>query len=216
MQTMKDYEEWHNEALAHKVVDRLRRNEFDAFYFGTSGEASSWIRQQLKPGITVGFGGSATIRAMGIREMASEAGILIADHGKPGLNFEEKMTEMRRELLSDIFISSANAITLNGEIVNVDGYGNRVAAMIFGPRQVIIVAGINKIVSSEAEAMERLKRKAGPMNMKRLERKTPCTGDGYCHDCDSPDRGCRAYTILRKRPALTPTTVILVGEPLGM
>lgn len=213
---MNEYQEWHHAIIADKVIGNLKRNQFEAIYFKTAIEASEYICNRIKPGMKVAFGGSMTIRALGIREKATAMGAALIDHGKPGLTEAERLEEMRRELTADIFLCSTNALTLKGELFNVDGYGNRVAAMIFGPGQVLVVAGINKIVRDEQAAFERLKRTAGPMNMKRLGRNTPCTSDGICHNCSSEERGCRAYTIIRKQPAQTPTTVIIIGENLGM
>ena len=213
---MNDYQEWHNAVVADRVIGNLKRNQFEAIYFKTAIEASEYICNRIKPGMKVAFGGSMTIRALGIREKATAMGAALIDHGKPGLTEAERLEEMRRELTSDIFLCSTNALTLRGELINVDGYGNRVAAMIFGPGQVMVVAGINKLVRDEQAAFERLKNTAGPMNMKRLGRNTPCTSDGICHNCCSEERGCRAYTIIRKQPAQTPTTVIIIGENLGM
>ncbi|MBK6963445.1 MAG: lactate utilization protein [Bacteroidales bacterium] len=157
-----------------------------------------------------------TVRQMGIRERAVSLGAILIDHGAPGLNEEERLEMMRRELTSDLFISSTNAVTSEGTLVNVDAYGNRVAAMMFGPRKVIIVAGFNKIVQNEKAAFDRLEQIAGPMNMKRLNRETPCTHDAVCHDCRTVSRGCRAYTILRRKPSYTPMDVLIVGEIMGM
>lgn len=213
---MGDYQQWFNRTTAIKAVEKLKRNFFNAMYFDTPDEAVEYIGSQIQTGTTVAFGGSMTVRELGLREKAKALGAVLIDHSKPGLSEEEKLNEMRHELVSDVFISSTNAITLEGSLVNVDGHGNRVAAMIFGPRKVILVAGINKIVATEKAAFERLEHIAGPMNMKRLSRETPCTRDAVCHNCQVPARGCRAYTVLRKRPSFTPTDVIIIGQPLGM
>ncbi|MFH1120099.1 MAG: lactate utilization protein [Bacteroidota bacterium] len=213
---MSEFQAWYCRTKGIKVVENLKRNFFNAVYFETSEAAADYICNQVSTGMQVAFGGSMTIRKMGIRERVVKLGAVLIDHGVPGLTEEERLQEMRRELTSDLFISSTNAVTTGGALINVDGYGNRVAAMIFGPKKVIIVAGINKVVSSETAAFERLEQTAGPMNMKRLDRETPCTHDAVCHDCSSVARGCRAYTILRKRPAYTPMDVIIVGESMGM
>jgi len=213
---MSDYQTWFNNTTGSKVVKNLNRNQFNASFFNTSAEAADYICNQITPGMRVAFGGSMTVRAMGIRERAVSRGAILIDHGAAGLSEEERLEVMRQELTSDLFISSTNAVTVDGTLINVDGYGNRVAAMIFGPKKVIIVAGINKVVSNEKAAFKRLEQIAGPMNMKRLNRDTPCTHDAVCHNCQSVARGCRAYTILRKRPAFTPTDVLIIGEVLGM
>jgi len=213
---MSDYESWFYKTTGEKVVENLKRNFFNAFYFETADEASGFICSQISAGMTVAFGGSMTVRKMAIREKATERGAVLIDHGAPDLSSEERLEVMRRELTSDLFISSTNAVTMDGKLVNADGYGNRVAAMIFGPGKVIVVAGINKIVNNEKAALERIEQIAGPMNMKRLNRETPCTSDAICHDCRSVERGCRAYTIIRKRPSFTPMDVIIIGENMGM
>lgn len=215
-QMSEDYTVWHKEILAQAVIENLKNNSFDAIYFPQVGDVKEYVRKLITPGMKVAFGGSMTVRAIELREIVNQSGGILVDHNAPGLSDEEKMEAMRNQLLSDLFISSTNAITKEGYLINVDGNGNRVAAMIFGPKKVLIIAGINKIVHSEEEGLSRLKQTAGPMNMKRLNRKTPCGSDGICHDCSSPERGCRAYTIIKRRPSLTPTQVILVGEPLGM
>lgn len=213
--SMTENHKWHNRALGLKVVSKLIKHGFEARYFDSKEEAKAEITAQFRTGMRIAFGGSLTTRRLELRESARERGAMIIDHGQPGLSEEERLDIMRQELQSDLFISSTNAITLDGSIINADGYGNRVAAMIFGPRKVIIVAGINKITHSEESAFDRIKNTAAPMNMKRLNRDTPCSEDGICHDCNQPQRGCRAYTILRRRPAFTPTQVIIIGENLG-
>lgn len=211
-----NYSVWHQEALAETVIEKLRHNNFDAAYFHTAAEAKLHVSAMITPGMKVAFGGSMTVKQLDLRQSVTKNGAAIIDHNAPGLSDEEKMNIMRQQLTSDLFISSTNAITTEGYLINVDGNGNRVAAMIFGPKKVVILAGINKIVHSEDEAFSRIRHVAAPMNMKRLSRKTPCGADGICHDCSSAERGCRAYTIIRRRPSLTPTEVILIGEMMGM
>jgi hypothetical protein len=104
---------------------------------------------------------------------------------------------------------------MQGELINVDGNGNRLSAMIFGPRKVIVVAGINKIVKDQEEGWERIRQKAAPMNLKRLNRPTPCVQSGVCMDCAVPMRGCNAYVMLRKKPSLSDFSVFIVNEILG-
>ncbi|MHC1775115.1 MAG: lactate utilization protein [Lentimicrobium sp.] len=213
---MSEYQAWFSKTTGQKVVERLNRNSFNGLYFDSAAEAADYISGQITAGMQVSFGGSMTVRQMGIRERAASLGAILIDHGAAGLSEKERLDVMRSELTSDLFISSTNAVTSDGTLVNVDAYGNRVAAMMFGPRKVIIVAGFNKIVKNEKAAFERLEQIAGPMNMKRLDRETPCTHDAVCHDCRTVARGCRAYTILRRRPAYTPMDVIIVGEIMGM
>ena len=136
------------------------------------------------------------------------------DHGE-GKTPEESYEIALAEGRSDVFISSTNAITEKGYLVNCDGRGNRVSAMIFGPRRVVVIAGKNKICADVEEAMDRIVNLAAPPNAKRLNLATPCVETGRCMDCSSPARICRAYTIL-KRPSLgLDFTVVIVGENLG-
>jgi hypothetical protein len=115
-----------------------------------------------------------------------------------------------------VFLASSNAVTEDGKLYNIDGTGNRVAAMTFGPKKVILVCGINKIVKDIDDAHRRAKERAAPMNARRLNTKTPCAETGECADCSSPQRICNVYTALVKKPSRTDITVLLVGEPLGL
>jgi hypothetical protein len=115
----------------------------------------------------------------------------------------------------DLFLSSSNAITMHGELVNIDGVGNRVNAISFGPKKVIIVASYNKVVENVEDAIKRVRNVASPANSKRLNMDVPCGKVGVCTDCDSPDRACRVIVILERRPMLSDILVILLGEELG-
>ncbi|HBA56184.1 MAG TPA: lactate utilization protein C, partial [Syntrophorhabdus aromaticivorans] len=117
--------------------------------------------------------------------------VRLLDHWKEGLAKEEMNAIRLQQLTCDLFLSSANAITEHGDIVNIDGFGNRVSAMIFGPKKVIIIAGYNKIVPDVPAALDRIKRVAAPMNAKRLNLSLPCAETGHCHDCTSEERICR-------------------------
>ena len=128
---------------------------------------------------------------------------------------DEKLRLCRAELTADVFLASSNAITMDGQIYNVDMRGNRIAAMLFGPKKVVIVAGINKIVRDEAAAKERVRLIAGPQNSIRLELKNPCVEMGYCIDCQDSTRICNAAVLISKRPSNTEIVVIIVGESLG-
>jgi hypothetical protein len=143
------------------------------------------------------------------------AGKTIADHWQPGLSTEEDMALRRAQLTCDCFLCSANAIAATGEIVNVDGIGNRTSAMGFGPGKVIIVAGINKVTCDLPSALDRIRRVAAPLRAKSLEISTPCAQTGICSDCRAPQRICRITTILHRQPMRTPTCVILINEALG-
>jgi hypothetical protein len=126
------------------------------------------------------------------------------------------MEIMRRQLTCDLFLSGSNALTLSGELVNIDATGNRVAAMFFGPRKVIIVVGRNKLVDGTVyDAINRVKNWATPPNSKRLNFKTPCASTGFCSDCNTPDRLCRVTTVIDRKPRFTDVRVLVVNADLG-
>ena len=194
----------------------LGRRGYETLVCATAAEAREAIRREMEKARSVGFGGSETIKALGIPELAREMGKTILRHGDPALSADEKMAVMRAELTCDLFLLSANAMTEDGVIVNIDGNGNRVAASIFGPGRVVFAVGRNKIVEGGvAEALARAKRDACPPNCRRLNKRTPCAATGVCADCDSPDRICKVTTIFDRRPSRTDTLVILVDESLG-
>jgi len=139
----------------------------------------------------------------------------LLDHNQAGLNPEEKMAVMRRQLTSDLFLASANAVTLTGNIISIDGNGNRVASMIFGPKKVILVVGRNKLVGDVDEGLKRIKAIAAPLAAKRLNIDTPCAKTGFCIDCKSPGRICAITVILERKPRLSDFRVLVVNEDLG-
>jgi len=206
---------WRNDTLGEAAVKALKKNGFDAVYVRTGAEAADLVAKHFKKGASVGFGGSMTVKAIGVQDRAAAAGCELLDHNAPGLAPEAKGAILRRQLTSDVFVSGSNAVTLDGEIVNVDGTGNRVAALSFGPAKTVVVVGINKVVRDLDEAFARIETSAAPMNNKRLDRPNPCVKAGACMDCDGDTRICRIYQILRKRPGGTDFTVIVVGEDLG-
>ncbi len=215
---MLEARKWYEDLRVENTLTSLRRNGFEALYLPTVEEAVSKVVGMVPEGSIVGIGGSVTLREMGLLKALEERGVEQADHWearKRGASGEEVMRIRRLHLNSDVFITSTNAITETGELINVDGTGQRVAAMIFGPKKVIVVAGVNKIVGDLDEGLWRASNVASPMNAKRLSRKTPCAKTGECSDCDSPERICNITTVIHRRPRSTDLTVILVGEELG-
>jgi hypothetical protein len=210
-----DLHSWLGETVGLKTVKALRKNNFDAEYFNVEETLVNKVLSLVKPGDKVAFGGSQTVKQLSIPEMVRDLPATILDHNAPGLSVEDKMEIMRQQQVCDVFICSANAITIDGQIFNVDGNGNRVSAMIFGPKKVIVIAGTNKICHDEAAAWERMRSTAAPINMKRLNRDTPCVTSGYCSDCSSNQRGCNAYLILKRKPTLTDFLVFIFNKSLG-
>jgi len=217
MDKITEIKEWYKETLAHKVIDSLEKNNIPAFYVKTKEEAREKILSLIPMGSKVGFGGSVSLNQIGVKDALRTGNYHLIDRDKPGLT-EEEINELRKEsLLADVFLTSTNALTIDGKLVNIDGVGNRVAALVFGPSKVIIVAGINKIVPDLEAAMWRIKNYAAPMNARRLERLLPCAQTGKCVDCRAPTRFCNAVvTIEHQYQNDNRIIVIIVGEELGL
>ena len=212
---MNEFTPWHNEALGKKVVESLKKNGFEAEYCSSAAEAADKILALIPESASVGFGGSWTVKALGIQEKLAGKGNTILDHGAPGLSNEERQDVRKKQLTCDVFLSGTNAVTLDGRLVNRDGNGNRVAAMIFGPGKVIVVMGTNKIVTDLDAAEERIQMVAAPINNKRIGLPNPCVKTGECMDCQGPTRICNVTTIIGKRPNTTEMHVVIVGEDMG-
>ena len=212
---MNEFIEWHNEITGETVVKALTGNGFSATYCKTAKEAATAILDQIPNEATVGMGGSWTVGELGLPDELAARGNKVLNHGKAGLSKEEKNEIRRQQLTCDVFLTGTNAVTMDGEMINVDGTGNRVAAMIYGPHKVIVVVGINKIVQNLTAAMERIQSIAAPINNKRLGLPNPCTKTGECMDCQGPTRICNVTTILHKQPLLSDIHVFIVGENLG-
>ena len=182
-----------------KVVDALRRRGFDATYCATADEAASALQAEVDAVRRVGMGGSATMKELGVAAKLEASGKLLT-----------------RGADCDLFLLSANAVTSDGRIVNIDGNGNRVAASVSGPGKVVYAIGRNKIVDGGVDAaIARIKEKACPPNCVRLGKNTPCAATGKCADCDSPDRICKVTAVFERRPTGTPTAVYVVNADLG-
>lgn len=205
-----------NALLAEKLVGNLKQRHYEAFFCPTAQEAVEKITGMIPEGSSVTWGGSMTIRDMGLTK---------ALHNKEGLDIwdrdlapsrEEAQEIYRRAFYADYYLSSVNAISEDGEIVNIDGNGNRVAAITFGPKRVILVVGINKVAQNLDAAISRARSLAAPVNMMRFaDLNTPCKNDGMCHDCKSPDSICNYIQIMRNSHPVGRHIVVIVGEELG-
>lgn len=208
---------WTWEQKCEKAVESLGRNGFTAVYCRTVMEARDYILREGAGADSVGFGGSRTIVDLEVQGEFQSQGKEILNHGMPGLTPEDRMSIMRRQLTCDLFLTGTNAVTLSGWLVNIDGNGNRVAAMFFGPRKVIVVAGRNKIVDGDLQdAIDRIKNWASPPNAKRLGYNTPCAKTGFCSNCDSPERICRVTTVIDRKPRVMDIRVLVVNEDMGL
>ena len=169
----------------------------------------------IADGASVGIPGTVTVRELGLPERLEEKGCRISEHWLPGMTPEERRAAMIGELSADWFLTSANALAMDGTIVNVDGTGNRTAGMSWGPGKVIYIIGVNKITPDVHSALKRARNVATPPNALRLARRTPCAVTGRCSDCDSEDRLCRIVMLLERAPIGRECHVIIVGEELG-
>ncbi len=208
---------WSHQQRCEKAVEALGQNGFTAVCCAGLQDAADYIIRHAATAKSIGFGGSRSIADLGVQAVLEKGGKEILNHGIPGLTPAEKMEIMRRQLTCDLFLTSSNAVTLSGCLVNIDGNGNRVAALTFGPARTIVVAGRNKLVDGDlAAAIHRVKNVAAPPNAKRLNCNTPCAKTGFCANCNSPDRICRIIHVMEKKPRSADIHVLIVNEEMGL
>ena len=214
---MESVKRWYNEDRGRRAVEALKKRGFRAHYVETQAQAKEMILKEIPQGATVGVGGSVTVRGLGVLEELKAKGHKVLDHWEIPHSAVEDSFQMRRaQQTSDVFLTSSNAVTLEGQLVNTDGSGNRVNAMTFGPRKAIVVAGVNKIVPDLERALQRIKEIGVPMNSKRLQVNPPCIQAGKCVDCRVSQRACRITSIIEwKPPFFSDYLVIIIGEHLG-
>lgn len=199
-----------------QLLEYLDKNGFSPHLCSSTKDARQKIIDLIPAGALIGIGGSQTIRQLGMVEILLKQGHKVYDNWDNSLNPTELREVMFHHLSCDVFLTSTNALTRDGKLINTDNTGNRVAAMIYGPRHVILVAGVNKIVDSIEDGFLRIKQIVAPHNSKRRQGQTPCAIDGMCTDCNSPDRICRVNMILDKKTQGVDTfSIILVNEDLG-
>ncbi len=202
---------------ADRIVRALTKNGFDAEYFPTGEEAVKRVLEVAAPAQVIGLGGSVTIRDLKIGDPLQKQGKTVLDHwtGIPPGQAED-MRIRRAHLTCDLFLTSANAITVKGEIVNIDGAGNRTNAMSFGPKKVVFLIGMNKVVMDIDEGVRRIHEVAAPLNAMRGGYKTPCYETGVCSPSSPGLHICCITMILNRKPMLTDISVYLIGEDLGL
>ena len=205
---------WVNEIKINRTLEALRKNNMEGYLINTENELIHKIQELVNEGSKVSLGGSMTLFETKIMEHLRSGRYELLDRYKEGLTADEIKEIYRKSFFCDAYFTSTNAITEEGELYNVDGNGNRVAAMLYGPDKVIVIAGVNKIVKDINEAIYRVENLAAPANAKRLNRKTPCTVTGKCMNCNSPERICREYTVIRK-PVPNRIFVLLINEEYG-
>jgi hypothetical protein len=205
-----------NQKLGAKVVQALKSRFFEAWYCNDSAEALEKVISLIPRDHTVAWGGSLSLGELGVKDRIALEGFALIDRDK-AQNQEERFEIMRQSLLCDTYLTGCNAISEDGQLVNIDAFGNRVAAMIFGPRQVIVAAGMNKVVKTLDDAIVRAQTVAAPANMQRFpEYKTPCSETGSCAGCKSPDSICSFIVTTRLCKPAGRIKVILIGEDLGL
>lgn len=202
------------------VKEALEANNFEAFLVANADEAKSLVLTTILPALSPGsvaWGGSMTFIASGLYEtLKDRADLQVLDTHDKTITREENYERRRQALLVDLFFSGCNAVTESGQLVNLDMIGNRVGAITFGPKNVVILAGRNKIVGDIDEAMCRIKDFVAPANAMRLDMKTPCVKTGYCEECKGPERICNAWTIHEKAFPKGRVKVILINQDLGL
>ena len=195
------------------VAEAMKKRGFDAYYVSTAEEARAKALELIPENSTVSWGGSETIDEIGLKKAVIDGGYNVINRDEAGTP-EERTELMRKALTCDVFLMSANAVSEDGQLVNIDGNGNRVAALCFGPKEVIVVAGMNKVAGNIEEAYARARKFAAPVNAQRFNLGTPCNRTGMCSDCLSPDSICSQLVVTR-RTSGGRIKVILVGEDLG-
>lgn len=206
-------------ARLESVKERLEANNFTVFIAETAGEVPAIVKDEIlakSEGKTISWGGSATHVETGLYEaLKNNPDLEVLDTYDKSFTPEEALERRRQSLLSDLFVTGTNAVAEDGYLVNLDMIGNRIAALTFGPKEVIVLVGRNKIVPDLEAAMDRVKNYAAPVNAMRLDKKTPCAKTGTCHDCKSPDRICNTWTITEKSFPKGRVKVILINADLG-
>ena len=203
-----------NERLAKTIIKNLERRHMQGFYCKTAQEAVKKVSELIEDGSSVTWGGTMTVRDLGIPDYLKNRGTLEVLDRDMVETPEEKQAMYLRAFSTDVYLSSANAISEDGVIVNIDGNGNRVAAITWGPKKVIFVIGLNKVAQTVESALARARSTASPVNAARFDINTPCQMDGVCHNCKSPDSICNYIHFLRNSPKGR-HVVVLVGEELG-
>jgi L-lactate utilization protein LutB len=198
-------------------MEALKLNGFQTFFVQNSDEALKLLLELIPTKAKVGIPGSLTIRQIGLIEALEKRGNRVIHHWKKEISFEESMNLRREEIMADVFLTSSNAITEDGKLINAGAYGNREAGMLFG-KKVIVVAGVNKIVKNIDEGIKRIKNFVAPINTKRIEANTPCVKTGVCNDeeCRFPNRQCNVLLIIENKPVGADFSIIIINQELGL
>lgn len=206
---------WYIEKQVERTIKNLNSRNMEGYYVNNREQLLQKLKELIAEGSTVGVGDSMTLFETKIIDFLRNGSFNFLDKYEEKLTKNEKREIYIKNFSADTFISSTNAITESGELYNIDGNGSRVAPMLYGPKQVIIVTGINKIVKNLEEAEIRVRQYAAPIDAKRLNKDTPCSKLGYCVDCKSPNRICNDFVVIKGQFIKGRIKVIIVGEVLG-
>ena len=198
-----------------KTMSALKQNGINPYFAPDKKAAADMVMSMIEPGASVAFGGRHTIESLGILPQLRSGNYRLFDRKDASFSPEEKHRLEQESFTADYYLASTNAVTMAGELYNVDGSGNRVAALNFGPRKVILVVGVQKIVADLAEAEKRVRTYVSPAICMSYGKKTPCAITGVCVDCNSPERVCNLYSTIRKQRDRDRMHLIFVDEMLG-
>jgi len=198
-----------------EIIENLNKNKIAGFYVDQQGPLISLLDELIKDGETVGCGDSMTLEQLGVFDHLRIRNIHFLDKFQPSLTGKDKRELYLQNFRADTFVTGVNAITKKGELFNIDGNGSRVAPMLYGPGQVIVVAGVNKITDNLDEAIKRTRQIAAPMDAKRLGKSTPCAALGRCIDCSHKERFCNDFVLITGQFIKDRIKVIIVDQSLG-
>ncbi len=206
---------WTLDKKIETTIENLKNNHINAKAIANLEQLHNEIKQLIHPGQTVSVGGSMTLFETGVIDLLKEGDYNYLDRYQEGLKPADMREIYLQSFAADAYFTSSNALTMEGHLYNIDGNGNRVAAMIYGPKKVIVIVGKNKLVKDLEAAETRLKHYAAPANAKRLHLKTPCAAVGFCQDCSSPDRICSNYVTIKKQRDYSRMHVFILKEDYG-
>lgn len=197
------------------LVSNLRKRHFDAYYCENRESALEKAMELIPDGALIGWGGAMSAQQIGLMDTLRNRNANLIDRDN-AVDAQERTKMMKQCLTADVFLTGANALSLDGQMVNIDGNGNRVAAIVYGPEKVIVIAGMNKVCDTLEQAVQRARTVAAPANSQRFGGTAPCKTTGSCHNCVSPDCICNQILITRHCRPAGRIQFILVGEDLGL
>lgn len=203
-----------NQKLANTIIENMKKKNMEGYYCETSEEAVKKALSLMEEGSSITWGGSMSITECGLMDAIHEKNYVLIDRAEAKTP-EESRAMYGKQVMADYFLMSSNAVTIGGELINIDGHANRVACLCCGPKNVIVIAGMNKVVPDVESGIKRVRNFAAPPNVMRLNKNTPCAKTGKCADCYSPECICSEILVTRRSSIPNRIKVILVGEELG-